>query len=121
MAEVSFDTLEALDRVPVSSVDGTTVSGYHRWVTVHGPIKIEWNFYQQGADDDFAAEDSFMSGLAKPIVAMANVVNGDPGAIEDNVGATLEGVESSATYRTVTVHDAAQLNGAGCLIMVIGY
>ena len=69
----------------------------------------------------FAASDSFLSGLAHPIVAMANVVNADPGALEDNVGATLEGVESSATFRTVTVHDAAELNGAGCLVMVVGY
>lgn len=120
MSEVSFDTLEALDRIPVSSVAGTQVSGYHRWVTVHGPIKIEWNLYQQGASDAFAASDTFLSGLARPICAEAQFVNVDnqEGA---TVSVTLEGVESESTFRTLTVLDADGVNGSGLLVKVIGY
>ena len=121
MSEVTFDTLEALDRMPIASVAGTVVSGYHRWVTVHGPLKIEWNLYQVGASDAFADPDTFVSGLAKPMAVVARVVNVDPAGVEDNVGATLEAVESEATYRTVTVHEANEPDVAGLLVMVIGY
>jgi len=122
MAEVSFDTLEALDRMPVPATEEDDVtSGFKSWTTVHGPIKIEWNYYQQAAQDAFADPDTFVSRLVKPILAWASVVNVDPSGREPNVGATLESVESEALYRTVTVHNAATPDGAGLLVAVIGY
>jgi len=121
MAEVTFDTLEALDRTPVPSVAGTTVAGYKRWVTVHGPVKIEWNYYQQAASNNFAAEDSFVSGLARPILVTVENANVDHTDTDPQGSATLEGVESESTFRTVTVHDCNTTSEMGILVKVIGY
>lgn len=124
MAEVSFDTLEALNRVPVPSLtDASIVSGYKRWTVVEGPIKVEYNFYQQGDGDDFAASDTFVSGLARPICAEVSWVNIDAAATALDNGPTceLEGVESVSTFKTVTVHDADALVDAGILVKVWGF
>ena len=123
MSQVSFDALEALARLPVPSItDANIVSGYKRWVTVNGPIKIEYNYYQQGDGDNFAASDSFKSGLARPIIAEASLVNVDPADTDTGVvGTELEGDESVSTFGTVTVHDADTHADAGILVKVYGY
>lgn len=121
MAEVSFDTLEALARRPVPSVAGTKVSGYVRFVTVNGPFKTEYNIYQQGASDDFANEDTFVSGLVTPIAAEVAVINHDGTALAIVPTCTLEADQAQSTYRTVRVFDADAENGAGIIVKVHGF
>jgi hypothetical protein len=120
MPEVSFDTLEALDRLPVPSVAGTQVRGYRRFTVAKGPFKTEYNIYQQLAADDFAASDTFVSGLAHPFAVEVAWSNTD--ATEGGPpSATLEGIESESTFKTVTVHDADGVNGAGIVVKVHGF
>ena len=122
MAEVSFDTLEALDRTPViSETAASVVSGYKRWVTVNGPFKTEYNLYQCDDADDFANEDSFVSGLARPVTAEISSVGVDLAGTAFPGSVTLEGDESVSTFKTVTVRDADAVNGAGILVKVHGY
>lgn len=122
MAEVSFNTLEALGRRPQPSETGASiVSGYARYVTVNGPLKTEWNYYQQAAGDTFAAVDTFVTGLVHPIMVEVNPVNMDQNGGDNIPSASLEGVESSATFRTVTVRDADAMTNAGILVKVHGF
>jgi hypothetical protein len=123
MAEVSFDTLEALARNPVpSETDASIVSGYRRWVSAATPIKIEYNFYQQGDGDNFAALDTFVSGLARPFAASVELVNVDSANTDaGHPSAELEGVESDANFRRVTVHDADTTADAGIIVKVYGF
>jgi hypothetical protein len=121
MAEVSFDTLEALARNPVpSETDASIVSGYRRWVSAATPIKIEYNFYQQGDGDNFAALDTFVSGLARPFAASVELVNVDSANTDaGHPSAELEGVESDANFRRVTVPDTTA--DAGIIVKVYGF
>ena len=124
MATPSFDTLEALNRIPVPSLtDASIVSGFKRWTVVQGPIKVEYNYYQQGNGDTFVDSDTFVTGLAHPIFAEVNFVNVDLAttALDNGPSCELEGVESASTFRTVTVHDADAMDDAGILVKVYGY
>jgi hypothetical protein len=121
MAEVSFDTLEALSRTPVGSeTAASVVSGFRRWVEVNGPHKVEYNYYQCDDVDDFANEDTFVSGIVHPIAVEVSSVNVDLAGTAFAGSASLEGVESAATFKTVTVRDADGVNGAGILVKVYG-
>ncbi len=122
MAEVSFDTLEALARLGVpSETDASIVSGFKRITVVQGPVKVERNFYQQGDGDDFAASDTFVSGLVRPFAVSAQFTNIDAGGATAHPTAELEGVESDTNFKRVTVHDADGINDAGILVTVYGY
>jgi hypothetical protein len=124
MTEILFDALEGFARVPVPSLtDASIVSGFKRWTVVEGPIKVEYNFYQQGDGDTFASSDTFVTGLARPICAEVSWVNIDAAdtALDNGPTCELEGVESAATFKTVTVHDADALDDAGLLVKVWGY
>lgn len=122
MAEVSFDTLEGLDRTPVGSETGASiVSGFKRWITVNGPFKTEYVLYQQGNGDDFANSDTFISILAHPVAVEVAFINGDAAAVAEVPSASLEGVESAALFKTVTVRDADAINGIGIIVKVHGY
>ena len=120
MAEVSLDTLEAVGFQGLSSVAGTKVAGYQRWVEVNGPRKTEFHWYQQAAANDFANEDSFKCGIARPTAAEVSFVNCDA-AGPVTPSCTLEGVESEDTFRTVAIYDCDSINGAGILIKVHGF
>ncbi len=118
----SFDTLEALARVPVpSETDANIVAGYKRWVTVDGPMKTEYNFYQNEDGESFAASDTFKSGLARPIAVEVNIVNCDMANSHTPLSAELEGDESNSNFRRVTVHDADAVADAGILVKVYGF
>jgi len=122
MAEVSFDTLEGLDRTPViSETAASVVSGYKRWVSVNGPFKTEYNLFQPDDADAFANEDSFVSGIVHPITATVQPVGKDLGATAFDGSVTLEGVETAALFKTVTVRDADGVNGMGILVTILGY
>jgi len=121
MAATTFAVLQALDRMPVGSqTDASIVNGYHRWVEVNGPFKCEYNYFQCEDGEDFTDEDTFVSGLAHPIAVSVEWVNVDA-AENGPPSAILEGVESSATFKTVTVYDAHDTNDAGIIVKVYGY
>src|SRR3990172_5726310 len=114
MAEVSFDTLEALARRPVASETAASiVSGYVRFTEVCGPFKREISIYQQGNGDNFANEDSFVTGLVHPIAATVAGANTDGAAATINTSCSLEAVESDSDYRRVKVFDADALPSGG--------
>ena len=124
MAAVLFATLQALDRMPVSSeTDASIVNGFKRWVTVNGPMKTEYNWFQCDDADDFTDGDTFRSGLAHPHAATANWCNIDAAhdAGDNQPSVLLEGVESVATFKTITVYDADGIDGAGIMVIVYGY
>jgi hypothetical protein len=122
MATVSFDTLEALARRPVSSETAASkVAGYVRFTEVNGPFKTEWNIYQVGTGDNFTDNDTLVTGLVRPISASAEWANVDAGASQHVVSASLEGVETAAAYRTVTVRDAHDVAAAGLIVKVVGF
>lgn len=124
MATVTFDDLEDLGRVPVLSAVPNTVSGYKRWTIVQGPIKTEFNWYQPIDGDGFSpGEQTFVSGLAHPILAEISAVGFDLGNAASGYSVTLEANESEALFRTVTCFDVdggGEL-GEGVLIKVYGY
>ena len=122
MAEISFDTLEALNRLGVpSETDASIVSGFRKFITVLGPFKTEYVLYQQADGDTFAASDTFVSGLAHPFVVEVAWSNVDAGGAIAHPTAELEGVESDANFKRVTVHDADGLNDAGIIVKVHGF
>ena len=104
MAEVTFAELEALKVKPVVASDnGSVQAGFQRFTTVHGPLRIEYNWYQQAQGDDFPDTDTFKSGLNNPrfgevkTTRRAALKSGDLDQVQ------VEGLESSANYKTVTV------------------
>lgn len=123
MAEVSLDTLEGLGTKPVPSLtDASIVGGYQRVTTVEGPIKIERNFYQQANGNDFADDDTFVTGLVRPFAVEVAPINGDTANATAFVGsAEVEGVETAATFRTVTLRDCDGYDDLGVLVTVYGY
>ncbi len=123
MATVSFDTLEALNRVPVASETAASiVSGFKRWTVVQGPFKIEYNYYQPGNGDALTDADTFMSGLARPLFAEISAVNLDMQNLTAGYSVSIEGVESASLFRTVTCYDIAGAgNNEGIIVKVYGY
>lgn len=121
MAEVSLDTLEASNALPVPTVAGTQVAGYRRFTVVEGPMKIEYNIYQQAAGNDFAASDTFVTGLVTPVAVEVQVFGVDLSGTTLSESVTLEADPSQSTYRTVTIHDCDGSNGNGVIVKVIGF
>lgn len=122
MAAQTFAALAALGRRPVpSDTVASIVSGYVRFTEVNGPFKTEWNIFQVGSGDNFTDADTFKTGLVHPIAAEVVWANVDGAAGAAEPTAELDGVESSATYRTVTVNDAHGTAAAGLIVRVIGF
>ncbi len=123
MGAVTFDTLEALNRIPVASETAASiVSGYKRWTVVEGPFKIEYNYYQPANGDALTNGDSFKSGLAHPLFAEIAPVNHNLDNITAGYSCTIEGDESVSTFKTVTCHDVeGAANNEGILVKVYGY
>ena len=123
MAEVSFDTLEAVGfRGVPSETDASIVAGFKRFKVSQGPILVEYNLYQQADGDTFAASDTFVTGLVNPFAVVAAWSNVDAGGQTGaRPSAELEGVESDANFKRVTVHDADGLNDAGIIVTVYGF
>ena len=122
MAEVSLAALEGLGVRPVASADpANLVAGYVRYVTVNGPFKTEYNFYQQGSGDTFAEDDAFVSGLAHPFAVEIAYTNCDAAASDTAPSAVLEAVESDASFKNVTLHDVSAVTAAGILVKVYGF
>jgi len=84
-------------------------------------MKTEYNYFQCDGDDAFTDEDTFNSGLAHPITVTATWAAGVDMAENGPPSCTLEGVESDADFKRVTVYDPAGTNGAGLMVIVIGY
>jgi hypothetical protein len=121
MAAVTFATLIALNRMPVGSETAAScVRGFKRWTTVNDPMKTEYNWFQVTNGDDFTDDDTFQSGLAHPHAATVVWCNVDAVAVGEP-SALLEGVESDADFRRVTVQDADGVNAAGIMVIVYGY
>lgn len=101
----------------------TTSSAAKRsFITSLGPIKIEWNFFQQDSDDDFANDDTFTTKLARPFAVGVIPVNVDTGAATAfNGSATGEFREANSSYRTITLRDCDAVNGLGLVVIVIGF
>ena len=122
MAAQTFAVLQALDRTPTpSATAASVVSGFKRWTTVNGPMKTEYNYFQCDDADAFTEDDTFLSGLAHPITAVAMWASGIDEAENGPPTCLLEGVESAATFKTITVYDASGSNGAGLMVIVYGY
>lgn len=122
MASKTFATLQALGVRPVTSETAASkVAGFVRFVEVNGPFKVEWNIWQVGTGDNFTNDDTFVTGLVRPLAVEVSFVNVDAGAAQTPPYATLEGVETVATYRTVTVRDASSVAAAGLIVKVIGF
>ena len=123
MAATTFAVLEALGTKPVPSLTDTAiVHGYIRVTTVEGPFKIERNFYQCGNGESFTDNDTFKTVLVHPFAASVAPINSDGGAnTYFDATAELEGVETAATFRTVTIRDADSVDDLGIVVTVYGY
>jgi hypothetical protein len=107
----------------MDGVIANNVEAYAKFVDVRGPYKVEVSYFQQAAANDFSADDTFTTTLAHPMfvtAVLASDGNNDGGG-ELSLTASLDSVESNATFRTVTLHDAEDVNGLGVLITVYGF
>jgi hypothetical protein len=122
MSTYSLADLEA--QKAAGTLSGT--AAFDRWIEVHGPRKVEYIFGKQDAGDDFDADsETIMTRLAGPrlVTVMWASCDGADTAT-DPVTATIDIDESSATYKTITMHDADDIDttvGPGVLIAVWGF
>ena len=98
----------------------TVAEAFVRFVSTHGPYKTEALMFQQAAGNDFKADDTFKSQLAHPLFATVVAV-GDASATAQVYSVETNSLESSATFKTLTVRDAHGINSIGLLITVYGY
>tara|TARA_R110000751_G_scaffold5489_3_gene24995 strand:+ start:1343 stop:1711 length:369 start_codon:yes stop_codon:yes gene_type:complete len=116
--------LEALTTKPESSATPSlVVAGHSRHTIISGTFKVEVNHFQQAEGGAFDDEDTFKTGLAAPLFATIQnsrdaTLGGD---IQDPKSATLDGVTTSATYKTITIRDVQTNTTAGVVIKVYGY
>jgi len=121
MAQVSLATLINTAAEPTASAtEASCVAGHSRHTIISGTFKVEVNYFQQGEGDDFAANDTFKTGLAAPLFATADHAQHNFGGTSP-LSATLEGDPDSATYKTVTLRENADRNTAGIIVKVYGY
>jgi len=121
MAEVTLAALEALKVKPVIASDNLAVqAGFQRFTTAHGPLRIEYNWYQQAQGDDFPDTATFKSGLNSPRFAEVKVTRRAANITTSVDQVQVEGLESSANYKTVTVSNVGGQNHLGILITVYG-
>lgn len=114
MAEVNISDL-------TEGVAGSGSAGSRRFITALGPMKVEWNYFQQASGDDFAASDTFTSRLARPLFASVLPGNADLSDTAFPGSADLDVDETSSTHGQVTVHDADGTNGLAILVLVVGF
>ena len=121
MAVVTIATLEGLKVKPVSGSDDALVqAGFQRFTTVHGPLRVEYNWFQQATVDSFSASDTFKSGLNRPRYADVKAVRRNTSASVGTSSATVESIESNVNYKTVTVKDVDTQSALGILVTVYG-
>jgi len=121
MAEVTLAALEALNVKPVMSPTAASrVAGFLRISTVEGPLRVEYNWYQQGSGDTFASSDTFTTQIQSPLFATAQGVS-----LVDSVGlptsAEVETRSSSSDYGTVTIRGWDSQTSLGVLVTVYGF
>lgn len=103
-----------------SMVAGTEEEAYWKFVSVNGPFKVEHHYYQQAAANDFAADATFNSGLAHPMVAeITPITDLDGTAFPGSCDLTSD--ESNTNFRQITLRDCEGINGLGVLIKVYGF
>jgi hypothetical protein len=121
MGEVLISAIQDLKATPVLSASNTLVqAGHQRFTSVHGPIRIEYNYFQQANGDDFASSDTFKTGLNRPRYAEVSVTRRATSINSATSGATVYSAESSATYKTVTIDSVDTQNHLGILVTVYG-
>tara|TARA_R110000751_G_scaffold5489_3_gene24994 strand:+ start:965 stop:1324 length:360 start_codon:yes stop_codon:yes gene_type:complete len=114
-------TLEGLNIKPVvSPTPANLVAGHLRVTTAQGPLKVEYNQFQQATADSFSATDTFVTGLQSPLFAEVQVLTRANG-LDNNISAEVETLDTVATYRTVSVRDTDAQNGLGILVTVYGF
>jgi len=96
-------------------------STFKRWITVNGPMKTEYLFYQIDTDDVFTDGDTTTSRLAHPYAAEIAPVNTDLTGTAFPGSVTLDNDESSATFKTITIHDCEAGTMGGIIITIQGY
>jgi hypothetical protein len=121
MPAVTLATLTATNVKPVGSPTAAScVAGSQRISTVQGPLRVEYNWYQQGSGDDFAATDTFVTGVQSPLFATVHATGR-----ADNLGvdssAEIEAKSSESTYQTVTIRAVDGQNNLGILVTVYGF
>lgn len=104
-----------------SMVAGTEEEAFDNWIEVRGPRKVEKLMFQQAADNDFKADDTYNTKLAHPYFATVTTVS-DTDASTDaaEISVDLTSDESNANFKQLTLRDAHSLNGIGVLITVYG-
>ena len=119
MAERTFAEIEAGGKGP-SMVAGTEEEAFVRFISTHGPYKVETLYFQQDASNDFAAEDTFKSRLAHPLFCTVVTATDIDGTALD-VSADLTSDESNANFKQITVRDAEDINGMGLVLQIFGF
>ena len=120
MAEVTLATLAASPSRPSFS-PGTEVAAYVRFLDVRGPYKVETLYFQQDVADNFAAGDTINSTLAHPLFATVDGAGLDEQEGSGDFSVTLDSLESSATFKQLTLHGAETDAGQGVVITVYGF
>lgn len=117
----SLATLEGLNVKPViSNTAASIVAGFLRVRTTQGPLKVEYNWFQQEDGEFFASSDTFTTEIQSPLYATAQGV-GRVNSTGLVTSAEVETRSSDADYRTVTIREFDGQSGLGVLVTVYGF
>ena len=124
MAQRTLDeiggTSAAAAGAPSWAVD-VEVESFVRFISTHGPYKTETLLFQQGASNDFAADDTFKSQLAHPLWVTVQSTSNLDNNTDGKISAQVDSLESSSPFKTITLHDAEDRDGEGVQIVVYGF
>lgn len=120
MAERTLAEIEADSGSP-SWTTGTELESFVRFIATHGPYKTETLLYQQLGANDFKADDTVKSTLAHPLWCTVVSTSDRGNTTEGLQSAEVDSLESSSTFKTITLRDADGNNGFGVMITVYGY
>ena len=120
MAERTLAEIAAAAGAP-SMVAGTEVEAFVRFISTHGPYKTEVLLFQQAAANDFKADDTFKSQLAHPLWVTVVSTSDRGNSTAGLQSAEVDSLETSSTFKTITLRDADDDNGFGVCITVYGF
>ncbi len=120
MGARTLEQIAAASGAP-SWTTGSEVESFVRFISSHGPYKTEVLLFQNLTSNDFTADDTFKSQLAHPLWVTVQKTTDADDASTLHPSAEVDSLESSSTFKTITLRDAEDDDGIGIMITVYGF
>ena len=121
MAERTLDEVATKGAPATVGTTAAIAEAFVRFIAVNGPYKTETLLFFQANGNDFKANDTFKSRLAHPLFATVTIAADRAAATAPVFSVSVNADESDTNFKTITLHDAEDINSIGLCITVYGF